>query len=271
MRSAGPWRNALRSRLHRSGALAPAGLRRRAELRRPGDTDLNRCLRRRTHNACPGQRAPVHDPGGVRLRQSRLKDRSWHRRWGRRLGGMSTAFPPCPYLPLPERPMDWRDVHAFREERGAELYLALLQYGNGLWQRGLPARALLCLDRAFGTALTGAEPVLVRWPLPYDAMAWLMASTPEGVFIGNPRVHFQHYADRMNEPRREQRRWRAWACWQLSRIVLPHLKADPRHVVVEPSPERIAESLFRHGHNGEEGLWTAACARAALLRPRHVF
>jgi hypothetical protein len=27
--------------------------------------------------------------------------------------------------------------------------------------------------------------------------------------LRNPRVHFQHYAGRMNEPRREQRRWRA--------------------------------------------------------------
>jgi hypothetical protein len=102
-------------------------------------------------------------------------------------------------------------------------------------------------------------------------MAWLMASTPEGVFLGNPRVHFQHFADRMNEPRREQRRWRAWACWQLSRIVLPRLDADPRHAVIEPSPERIAEELVRHGHAGEVSLWTAACARAALVRPRHAF
>ena len=31
----------------------------------------------------------------------------------------------------------------------------------------------------------------------------------------NPRVHFQHLADRMNELRREQRRWRMWACWNL--------------------------------------------------------
>ena len=69
------------------------------------------------------------------------------------------------------------------------------------------------LDRAFGADLAPGEPVLAAWPLPYAAMAWLLQHTPPETFIGNPRVHFQHLADRMNEPRREQRRWRAWACW----------------------------------------------------------
>jgi hypothetical protein len=68
-------------------------------------------------------------------------------------------------------------------------------------------------------------------------------------------VHFQHYADRMNEPRREQRRWRAWACWALARRVLPHLPEDPRHLVAEPTVEQIASHLVRHGMPGEAELW----------------
>jgi hypothetical protein len=96
---------------------------------------------------------------------------------------------------------------------------------------------------------------LEEFPLPYAAMVWVMRHTPEGVFLGNPRVHFQHYADRMNEPRREQRQWRAWACWALARAVRPEWPGDPRHHVTEPSLEEIADRLRSHGHPGEPVLW----------------
>jgi hypothetical protein len=166
---------------------------------------------------------------------------------------------PCPHLPLPSGPLDWQTLHAFRNaSRGDEFYLACLEYGQSLWLRGFAARSLLCLDRAFGADLAGSEPVLRRWPLPYAAMGWLIGRTPRGVFLGNPRVHFQHYADRMNEPRREQRRWRAWACWAIARVVKPELPADPKHRVVEPSLEEIANGLERHGHPGERDLWSSA-------------
>src|SRR5690606_35970429 len=122
------------------------------------------------------------------------------------------ALPPCPHLPPPRADMDWRALNAVRTTKDQGFYLTALTYGHTLWQRTLPARALLCLDRAMSADLRGDEPVLQTWPLPYAAMAWLMAHTPRSVFIGNPRVHFQHYADRLGEPRRDQRKWRAWAC-----------------------------------------------------------
>ena len=101
----------------------------------------------------------------------------------------------------------WRVLRAFREQEcGGEFYLACLEYGHSLWLREFAARAILCLDRAFGANLQSEEPVLKPWPLPYAAMAWFIRHTPDGVFLGNPRVHFQHYAGRMNEPRAEQRR-----------------------------------------------------------------
>lgn len=174
---------------------------------------------------------------------------------------MAALFPPCPHLPTPRLGLDWRALHAFRaSDRGAEFYFACLEYGNATWQRGFAARSLLCLDRALGADLQGDEPVLRAWPLPYAAMAWLIAQTPEGTFIGNPRVHFQHYADRMNEPRREQRRWRAWACWALTRVVRPALPADPKHRVVEPSIAEISAALRTHGHPGESELWAKILA-----------
>ena len=106
-----------------------------------------------------------------------------------------------------------------------------------------------------GADLRGDEPELHAWPMPYAAMAWFLSHTPPDVFIGNPRVHFQHYADRMNQPRREQRAARAWACWALARRLRPEWPADPRHLVVEPTPERIASELDRHGLPGETAHW----------------
>jgi hypothetical protein len=172
-------------------------------------------------------------------------------------------FPICPHLPAPRAGLDWRSLHAHREaERGAEFYLACLEYGHALWRRGFAARALLCLDRALGADLRGDEPVLLDWPLPYAAMAWLIAHTPAETFLGNPRVHFQHYAGRMNEPRRAQRVARAWACWALVRVVAPELPGDSRHEIAEPSPEEVAAALRTHGHPGEVELWREAMKKA---------
>jgi hypothetical protein len=159
--------------------------------------------------------------------------------------------------------LDWRVLHAYRDaDRGAEFYRSCLEYGQALWQRRLAARSLLCLDRAFGAELTGAEPILREWPLPYAAMAWIIGHTPEGVFIGNPRVHFHHYADRMNEPRRELRSARAWACWAIARAVRPELPGDPRHHVHEPPEAEIGAALDRHGHPDERELWQRVLAAA---------
>lgn len=150
--------------------------------------------------------------------------------------------------------------------RGPAFYLTALEYAQYLWQQGRPARAILCFDRAFGAELQDDEAVLTQWPLPYAALAWLLAHTPPGVFLGNPCVHFQHLAARMNAPRRELRRWRAWACWAISRRVLPHLPGDPKHQIVEPTPAVIAEKLSTHSLPCEPVLWRHvldACRPAA--------
>jgi hypothetical protein len=177
-----------------------------------------------------------------------------------------SLLPPCPYLPAPVPGLDWRRLHAFREHhRGAEFYEACLEYGHSLWLRGFAARGVLCLDRAFGAELRGDEDVLRSWPMPYAAMTWFITHTPEGVFLGNPRVHFQHYAGRMNEPRREQRRWRAWACWALVRAIRPELPADAGHPVEEPTLGQIEAQLRAHGNPGEAGQWQAVLANTRGL------
>lgn len=180
---------------------------------------------------------------------------------------MSIALPACPHLPPLRAGLNWQVLHRFRnDERGAEFYFSCLEYGQSLWCQGFAARSLLCLDRAFGADLRGTEPILARCPLPYVAMAWLIRHTPPDVFLGNPRVHFQHYADRLKDPRGDQRRWRAWGCWALARVVRPDLAGDPKHVVDEPSLARIEAELRAHGCAGEAGLWQAAMAEAVTMR-----
>jgi len=158
--------------------------------------------------------------------------------------------------------MDASALTTHGENRGAAFYLTALTYAQHLWQRGLVARAMLKLDRALLADLRGDEPALAQFPLPYEAMAWVLRHAPPASFIGNPRVHFQHLADRMNEPRREQRRWRTWACWAIARTVRPEFSGDPRHVVEEPSLETITARLETNGIPGEAVLWRSALERA---------
>jgi hypothetical protein len=174
---------------------------------------------------------------------------------------MARALPPCPHLPVPPERMDAGALTSHGEARDGGFYLTALTYAHHLWRRGLAARAILSLDRALGADLRGDEPVLASWPLPYAAMAWFLRHTPDDVFIGNPRVHFQHLADRMNEPRREQRRWRIWACWALCRAVRPEFPADPKHRVTEPAIEEISARLCAHGIPGEAELWSSVLER----------
>ncbi len=113
---------------------------------------------------------------------------------------MSRQLPPCPHLPPAPPCMDASVLTAHGNERDAEFYLTALTYAQYLWQRGLAARAILKLDRALLSDVRGHEAELRQWPLPYEAMAWLLRHAPPNVFIGNPRVHFQHLADRMKSP-----------------------------------------------------------------------
>ena len=161
-----------------------------------------------------------------------------------------------PYLPSPAQDMNWRDLNRFKSsDRGSDFYKTCLDYSQVLWRQRLPARAILCLDRAWGADLNGDEPILESWPLPYQALVYILQNAPTEVFLGNPRIHFQHYADRLGEPRLEQRKWRSWACWALSCKVRPDFQNDPDHDVEEPSLEKIAQKLDQYGHVEETKLW----------------
>ncbi len=166
---------------------------------------------------------------------------------------------PCPYLPMPSGNLDYKTLSRHGHERGAAFYLSALEYGQYLWLRGFAARSLLAVDRALLADLPDKDPVLKAWPLPYRAIAWIIHHCPEGTFIGNPRVHYQHLADRVSAPRREQRSSRAWAAWYLTRRVRPELPADPKHDISEPSNETIQKNLQRFGLADEAEVWIEAC------------
>lgn len=159
--------------------------------------------------------------------------------------------------------MSWRDLHEHRDgKRGEAFYLACLEYAQDLWTRGLAARAILCLDRAFGADLQGVEPVVKQWRLPYAALVWILRNVPDEVFIGNPRVHFQHYAGRLSEPRKKIRRARAWACWHIVRAIRPDFPGDAKHVIREPDEGEVKWYLHVYGHPSETYDWTDALINA---------
>jgi hypothetical protein len=172
------------------------------------------------------------------------------------------AAVPCPFLPFPVEPMTSDCMKALQGDRGQRFYETTLRYAQSLWLQGLPARALLLINRAFSADLESQDRVFEIWPHPYAAAGWVMRHRSPNQFLGNPRRHYQHLATRMVEPRRELRSWRAWACWYLVRMVLPDCPADEEQIaeegIAEPGREEIAFHLQRVGWTGEFDSWKDA-------------
>ncbi|MBE2212359.1 MAG: hypothetical protein IAE82_00700, partial [Opitutaceae bacterium] len=93
------------------------------------------------------------------------------------------TLPACPHLPALERgaELDWRLLHEVGGDRGADFFHRCLVYAQYLWTRGQAARAILAADRGLLADLRGDEPALTMHPLPYAALAWMIAHTPAGV------------------------------------------------------------------------------------------
>lgn len=164
----------------------------------------------------------------------------------------------CPHLPTAPGSMDWRELHRHGDGRGADFYLSALTYGQYLWQRGLAARALLAVDRALLADVAADDTVHTTWPLPYTALRWIMQKASAEAMVGNPRVHYQHLAGRIQGQRVEQRQARAWAAWHLARQVNPEWPGDAKHLIREPSRQDTANALHLHGVPGEVEIWLSA-------------
>jgi len=169
----------------------------------------------------------------------------------------------CPHLPLIDDRVRAADSKKLGNDRGEAFYLHRLRYAQSKIADDLPAQAILQLNRAFSSDLQGDEEVLTEWSLPYAAMAWILEQRPDqgGLFLGNPRRHWQHYATRMSGPQSEIRSLRSWACWWLCEGRLSHdnFPIDQEQIDEEgltlPSIEEIALGLRNLGHPGEVSIW----------------
>lgn len=173
----------------------------------------------------------------------------------------------CPYLPPVSEPIAAAEMKRFGSDRGELFYEGALECAQSLWLKGLPAQAVLQLNRAFSADLSGREMILCKWELPYRAMKWILEERPVDQFIGNPRRHFQHLATRMVEPRREIRTWRAWACWWYACEIFSEFPADEKQIaeegIIEPDIDQIGRNLEASGHGGESEMWLATITRPA--------
>lgn len=168
--------------------------------------------------------------------------------------------PLCPYLPaLPDdEVLDHSLLARHGSRRDAAFYFDALLYGHFLWQQGHAGRALLALTRALYADLDPADPILRSWPLPYQALAWIIQHHVSDDFPGNPRLSYQHQACRLRGPRAELRSARAWAVWALVTAIRPHLPGDPS--CPEHSIAEITARLEQHGHPQEAQHWQQCLA-----------
>lgn len=154
--------------------------------------------------------------------------------------------------------MSYRDLSDLRGGDVVTFYQTALCYGQQLWLSGGAGRAILAVTRALYADVPPDAPALQEWPLPYQALRWIVAQHPSDDFPGNPRISFQHQATRLRGERMELRRARAWAVWALVCKAKPSLPGDLEQGIREPDLCEIADGLIHHGHVGESQLWQSA-------------
>lgn len=162
-------------------------------------------------------------------------------------------LPVCPHLPDPGGLLDYRVLSRHGARRDAGFYESALFYAHHLWLAGHAGRSLLALTRALYADLPENDPILSAWPLPYEAVAWILTHHDSDDFPGNPRLSFQHQACRLRGQRVEIRKARAWAMWALACAARPALTGDPS--CPEFSLADISSMLAQHGHAGEDMRW----------------
>lgn len=178
--------------------------------------------------------------------------------------GVSDEVPRCPYLPAFEAWRTASSMRRFGDDRGPEFYRAALAAAQSRWCSGLPAQAILQLNRAWSADLAGAAEVLREWPSPFRALAWMLDRAPAGAFLGNPVRHFQHLATRMHGVRRAPRVWRAWAAFCLAEAQLDPARFPrdghqvEREGIVFPDREEVATGLEQVGWDGEAAEFLSA-------------
>ena len=73
---------------------------------------------------------------------------------------------PCPFLPKIVKKITAADSRALGDSKGLDFYKLCLEYSQSKWMEGLPAQALLQLNRAMSADLNGDEEFLDQFPIP---------------------------------------------------------------------------------------------------------
>lgn len=165
------------------------------------------------------------------------------------------ALPPCPFLPPAQPEASYRLLQSHGKDRGNAFFEDALSYGQTLWLRHLPARAILALARALYSDLNPASPP--SSPMPYEAFRWICEHAPEETFLGNPRLSFQHQAARLSGPRMRTKRIRGWAAHHVFAKAMPHLPNDPEERPA-PAVSVVRQQLRALQLPGEWEAWEAA-------------
>jgi hypothetical protein len=161
----------------------------------------------------------------------------------------------CPFLPRGPDDLTADYLSAFGVSRGSDFYVGALTYAQAVWlshKKGSGGRTLLLLDRAFGADVKKGDLILNEWPLPYHALGWVLARMEFADLSGNPRIHYQHLALRVRGSRSHIRTWRAWACLNIVRKIMPQLSGE---CVREPDHLEIFQQLQKVGLEGEADWW----------------
>jgi len=176
---------------------------------------------------------------------------------------MTHPLPACPHLPAAGFLFSANHAKPWRDELGERYYIACLESAQSKWQQGLPAQAILQVNKSFMAELNSFH--LPGHPdyqnlCPYSAIVWICQNAPDGQFLGNPVRHFQHLASRMSpkSPNAPLRTWRAWACFHLSMATLPEYPRDEEQIIMEqlviPTFEDTLAALQDTGIRGESEL-----------------
>ena len=153
---------------------------------------------------------------------------------------------PCPFLPPSHRAIRPINISHIRKRGGQPAYLAALTCAQSLWLQGLPAQSILQLNHSMSHDFGSSE---LTWPIPYQALVWILTHRYEENFLGNPVRHFQHLATRMSGRNKELRVARAWICFHLSENVLPRdefprdIQQIEQEQLVIPSAEETIHKL----------------------------
>ena len=147
----------------------------------------------------------------------------------------------CPYLPQTQGALAVTHTRRFRQECGPDFYLACLELGQSQWLAGKPAQAILQLDKAMMAVLPAEHPRLEEFPIPYEAILWIIERAAHSQFLGDPVRHFQHLATRMNhkQAQPELRTARAWACLHLTEQQFPKLGFLRDHIQIEKEQVQV--------------------------------